>query len=100
MLTSSGIRSIMGPQGHEHTHENEGAWTGLFISAAILTAGLVAEFITHTELTPHLLYLVVMLYTGYPIAKSGVKALLNRSITMRAPMLNVFRSPSIRAASH
>jgi Cd2+/Zn2+-exporting ATPase len=45
-----------------------------------LAVGLVAEFITHTELIPHLLYLVVMLYTGYPIAKSGVKALLNRSI--------------------
>ncbi|MFA5868468.1 MAG: cation-translocating P-type ATPase [Candidatus Bathyarchaeia archaeon] len=72
----------MGHEGHEHTHDKEGTWTGIVVSAAILAVGLAAEFITQTELVPHILYLVVMLYTGYPIAKSGVKALLNRSITI------------------
>lgn len=76
------MRTILESNGHEHTHKNEETWTGIFISAAILSVGLIAEFITHTELIPHILYLIVMLYTGYPIAKSGVKALLSRSITI------------------
>jgi Cd2+/Zn2+-exporting ATPase len=72
----------METKAHEHTHEREESWTGVILSAVILAAGLIAEFITNTILIPHLLYLVVMIYAGYPIAKSGLKALLNRNITI------------------
>jgi Cd2+/Zn2+-exporting ATPase len=72
----------METKAHEHSHEGEESWTGVIFSALILAAGLIAEFITNTILIPHLLYLAVIIYAGYPIAKSGLKALLNRNITI------------------
>ena len=81
-MTMKPMRFKMATKAHEHTHEKEESWTGIIISAVIIAAGLIAEFITQTELIPHLLYLAVMIYAGYPIAKSGVKALLNRNITI------------------
>ncbi|MCX6654823.1 MAG: cation-translocating P-type ATPase [Candidatus Bathyarchaeota archaeon] len=72
----------METKAHEYSHEGEESWTGVIFSALILAAGLIAEFITNTILIPHLLYLAVIIYAGYPIAKSGLKALLNRNITI------------------
>lgn len=69
-------------QGHRHEHEEESSWRGLLVTGLILAAGIAYEFIYQTELIPHALYLVVMLYTGYPLAKSGIKALLHRNITI------------------
>jgi Cd2+/Zn2+-exporting ATPase len=72
----------METKAHEQTHEREASWTGVIITAVILAAGLIAEFITNTILIPHFLYFAVMIYAGYPIAKSGLKALLNRNISI------------------
>jgi Zn2+/Cd2+-exporting ATPase len=72
----------METKAREHTNEREGSWNGVIISAVILAAGLIVEFITNTILIPHLLYLAVMIYAGYPIAKSGLKALLNKKISI------------------
>jgi Cd2+/Zn2+-exporting ATPase len=72
----------METKAHEYTLDGEGSWNGVIISAVILAAGLITEFITNTILIPHLLYLTVMIYAGYPIAKSGLKALLNKKISI------------------
>ena len=72
----------METKAHEQIHEREESWTGVIITAVILAAGLIAEFITNTILIPHFLYFAVMIYAGYPIAKSGLKALLNRNISI------------------
>ncbi|HUV33331.1 MAG TPA: cation-translocating P-type ATPase [Candidatus Desulfaltia sp.] len=65
--------------GHEHKHER-GGWDKLIALGTVIAIGITLNHLNIYQPAPMLMLVAAMVYTGYPLAESGVRSLLRGSV--------------------